>query len=140
MIRQKNRSFKKSEITTKAIDGYLSCPAPKTVLTFVENILRTNSKNEKLAVVALGGNPDDPAFRNTTKLIGATYLHDQAKSLEEQKGWHFRESKKNCPRLEKGRTLSPIPKRKLNLELIGELVRKENIVVREAWLQKLLPP
>jgi hypothetical protein len=37
MIRQRIKYFRKSEITTRAIDGYLSYPAPKTVLTFVEN-------------------------------------------------------------------------------------------------------
>jgi len=72
--------------------------------------------------------PEDPAFKNPTKRIGATYSFEQAKSLEQQKGWSFKECKKN----ENGwrRVVpSPTPKKILNLELIRELALKGNIVI-----------
>ena len=72
--------------------------------------------------------PEDGAFKNPTKRIGATYTLDQAQTLEKQKGWTFRESKK----AENGwrRVVpSPTPKKIINLELIGELARKGNIVI-----------
>ncbi|MEI7422502.1 MAG: carbamate kinase [Prolixibacteraceae bacterium] len=72
--------------------------------------------------------PEDSAFKNPTKRIGATYTLDQAKALETQKGWSFRESKK----AENGwrRVVpSPTPKKIINLELIGELARQGNIVI-----------
>ncbi len=72
--------------------------------------------------------PNDPAFQNPTKRIGATYSLDQAKLLEENKGWSFKESTKS----EQGwrRVVpSPTPKTILNLELIGELARKGNVVI-----------
>lgn len=72
--------------------------------------------------------PDDPAFRNPTKRIGATYDSDQAISLETKKGWKFKESTKS----EKGwrRVVpSPTPKNIINQTLIGELARKGNIII-----------
>ena len=72
--------------------------------------------------------PNDPAFRNPTKRIGATYNLDQATSLETKKGWTFKESTKS----EKGwrRVVpSPTPKNIINLNLIGELARQGNIVI-----------
>jgi carbamate kinase len=100
----------------------------------IERIFRNvlNKYHIKRNVVTLVGmvevDPDDPAFENPTKRIGATYKLDQAKSLEKLKGWHFRESKKADNGWRRV-VPSPIPKRILNLELIGELARKGNIVI-----------
>ncbi len=100
----------------------------------IERIFRNvlNKYHIKRNVVTLVGmvevDPDDPAFENPTKRIGATYKIDQAKSLEKQKGWHFKESKKADSGWRRV-VPSPIPKRILNLELIGELARKGNIVI-----------
>ncbi len=72
--------------------------------------------------------PDDPAFLNPTKRIGATYDSEQAISLETKKGWKFKESTKS----EKGwrRVVpSPTPKNIINQTLIGELARKGNIII-----------
>jgi carbamate kinase len=100
----------------------------------IERIFRNvlNKYHIKRNVVTLVGmvevDPGDPAFRNPTKRIGATYSLDQAKSLEEQKGWSFRESKKSGNGWRRV-VPSPTPKSILNLELIGELARKGNIVI-----------
>jgi carbamate kinase len=100
----------------------------------IERIFRNILNKYKIQrnVVTLVGmvevDPEDPAFKNPIKRIGTTYTQEQAKSLEEKKGWSFKESKKS----EKGwrRVVpSPTPKKILNLELIGELARKGNIVI-----------
>jgi carbamate kinase len=72
--------------------------------------------------------PDDSAFKNPTKRIGATYTLDQAKALEAQKGWSFRESKKTGNGWRRV-VPSPTPKKILNLDLIEEFARKGNIVI-----------
>lgn len=71
---------------------------------------------------------DDPAFLNPTKRIGATYTLEQAKELEEKKGWSFRESKKSGSGWRRV-VPSPVPRKILNLDLIGDLARKGNIVI-----------
>lgn len=72
--------------------------------------------------------PDDAAFRNPTKRIGATYSLTQAEALESAKGWKFKESKKNGDGWRRV-VPSPAPKKIMNLELIGDLARKGNIVI-----------
>ena len=72
--------------------------------------------------------PEDSAFKNPTKRIGATYTLDQAQSLEKQKGWAFRESKKTGDGWRRV-VPSPTPKKILNLDLIRGLARQGNIVV-----------
>ncbi|MEI7829539.1 MAG: carbamate kinase [Prolixibacteraceae bacterium] len=72
--------------------------------------------------------PDDPAFKNPTKRIGATYDLEQAKKLEDQKGWTFKESKKSGNGWRRV-VPSPTPKKILNLDLIRELARRGNIVI-----------
>jgi len=71
---------------------------------------------------------EDPAFKNPTKRIGATYNREQAKSLEELKGWSFKESKKSGDGWRRV-VPSPIPRKILNLDLIRELARNGNIVI-----------
>lgn len=72
--------------------------------------------------------PADSAYKNPTKRIGATYSLEQAKLLEAQKGWTFKESKKIGDGWRRV-VPSPEPKKILNLELIEELARKGNIVI-----------
>jgi len=100
----------------------------------IERIFRNVLNKYKIDknVVTLVGmvevDPDDPAFQNPTKRIGATYSFEQAKSLEEAKGWKFKESKKNGDGWRRV-VPSPTPIKIMNLELIGELARKGNIVI-----------
>lgn len=72
--------------------------------------------------------PDDPAFRDPTKRIGATYDSEQAASLETKKGWTFKESTKSGKGWRRV-VPSPTPKNIINLNLIGELARKGNIII-----------
>lgn len=72
--------------------------------------------------------PDDPAFRDPTKRIGATYDSQQAASLETKKGWTFKESTKSGKGWRRV-VPSPTPKNIINLNLIGELARKGNIII-----------
>jgi carbamate kinase len=72
--------------------------------------------------------PEDPAFKNPTKRIGATYSSEEAKSLEEKKGWTFRESKKNGSGWRRV-VPSPSPQKIINLELISTLAKQGNIVI-----------
>ena len=98
----------------------------------IERIFRNvlNKYQIERNVVTLVGmvevDPEDPAFRNPTKRIGATYSFEQAKALEVQKGWSFKESKKSGNGWRRV-VPSPVPKKILNLELIGDLARKETL-------------
>jgi len=100
----------------------------------IERIFRNvlNKYQIEKNVVTLVGmvevDPDDPAFQNPTKRIGATYSAEQAKSLEEAKGWKFKESKKNGDGWRRV-VPSPTPIKIMNLQLIGEMARKGNIVI-----------
>ncbi len=100
----------------------------------IERIFRNILNKYKIEreVVTMVGmvevDPEDPAFQNPTKRIGATYSPEQAKMLEVQKGWTFRESKKTGNGLRRV-VPSPIPKKILNLGLIEELARKGNIII-----------
>jgi carbamate kinase len=72
--------------------------------------------------------PEDEAFQNPTKRIGMYYTEDQAKILNEEKGWIFKLSKQG----EKGwrRVVpSPAPKAILNLDGIKDLARQGNIII-----------
>jgi carbamate kinase len=100
----------------------------------IERIFRNilNKYNIPRNVVTIVGmvevDPEDPAYKNPTKRIGATYSTEHAKNLEFQKGWVFKESKKSGNGWRRV-VPSPIPKKILNLELIEELARKGNIVI-----------
>jgi carbamate kinase len=100
----------------------------------IERIFRNilNKYNIRRDVVTIVGmvevDPEDHAFKNPTKRIGATYSPEQSKLLEEQKGWSFRESKKSENGLRRV-VPSPIPKKILNLQLIEQLARNGNIVI-----------
>ncbi len=100
----------------------------------IERIFRNILNKHGIAkeVITLVGmvevDPSDPAFSNPTKRIGLLYSEEQARKLENDKGWIFKESKKS----EKGwrRVVpSPVPKRIFNLETIENLARHGHIVI-----------
>ncbi len=96
----------------------------------IRNILNKYSIDRKVLTISgmVVVDPDDPAFKNPTKRIGATYSQEKAIKLEKTKGWTFKESKKT----ENGwrRVVpSPSPKEILNLDLIGHLAREGNIII-----------
>lgn len=100
----------------------------------IERIFRNilNKYKIKRNVLTITGmveiDPEDPAFGNPTKRIGATYSSAQAKSLEKNKGWAFRESKKTGNGWRRV-VPSPTPQKIINLELIGRLAKQGNIVI-----------
>jgi len=72
--------------------------------------------------------PNDPAFRNPTKGIGKIYLEEEAKKLQEEKGWIFKPSSKAHGGWRR-MVSSPQPIDIINQEIIEELVRAGNIVI-----------
>lgn len=72
--------------------------------------------------------PGDPAFREPSKRIGATYSRDQADQLSKEKGWTFRESGKSGNGWRRV-VPSPLPVKILNLAIIEKLAREGNIVI-----------
>ncbi|MBN4072181.1 carbamate kinase [Flavobacteriales bacterium AH-315-E23] len=71
---------------------------------------------------------DDPAFKNPTKRIGRSYTREQAKKMEDEKGWVFKRSTKT----EEGWrrvVASPMPKEIFNRDTIGRIARQGAIVI-----------
>jgi carbamate kinase len=71
-------------------------------------------------------NPDDPAFKNPSVLIGPAYNQEQAQRLTQERGWtmtavHDQLWRRAVP--------SPEPRRILNLTVIGQLVKAGAVVV-----------
>jgi carbamate kinase len=71
-------------------------------------------------------NPDDPAFKNPSVLIGPAYNQEQAQRLTQERGWtmtavHDQSWRRAVP--------SPEPRRILNLTVIGQLVKAGAVVV-----------
>jgi len=100
----------------------------------IERIFRNilNKYGIKRNVITIVGmievDPEDEAFKNPTKRIGAYYTEDQAQLLTKEKGWIFKFSKKG----EKGwrRVVpSPVPKAIFNLNIIKDLARQGNIII-----------
>jgi carbamate kinase len=100
----------------------------------IERIFRNILKKHgiKRNVITIVGmvevDPEDEAFKNPAKRIGAYYSEDQAKILTNEKGWMFKLSKQG----EKGwRRIvpSPVPKAIFNLSVIKDLARQGNIII-----------
>jgi carbamate kinase len=73
-------------------------------------------------------NPDDPAFKNPTKGIGKLYPEEEAKRLQEEKGWIFKPASKSNGKWRR-MVSSPHPVDIINKETIELLVRAGNIVI-----------
>jgi carbamate kinase len=71
---------------------------------------------------------DDPAFQDPTKRVGMIYSEEQAKKLQEEKGWVFKPSPKK-PGGWRRVVSSPFPKKVMNREVIESLARQGNIVI-----------
>ncbi len=72
--------------------------------------------------------PNDPAFKNPTKGIGKIYSEEEAKKLQEEKGWIFKPSLKANGGWRR-MVSSPQPVDMINLDIIETLVRAGNIVI-----------
>ncbi|MDP2335973.1 MAG: carbamate kinase [Bacteroidota bacterium] len=72
--------------------------------------------------------PSDPAFSNPTKGIGKIYPEEEARKLQEEKGWIFKPSTKANGGWQR-MVSSPQPVDIINREIIETLVRAGNIVI-----------
>jgi carbamate kinase len=68
---------------------------------------------------------DDPAFANPTKPIGPVYDADEAKRLEQEKGWVFKLDGDKYRRV----VPSPLPKRIFEIDAIAALLSKGTVVI-----------
>ncbi|HPR32503.1 MAG TPA: carbamate kinase [Prolixibacteraceae bacterium] len=72
--------------------------------------------------------PEDCAFANPTKRIGKTYSLDEARALEEKKGWKFKPSSKRTGYYTRV-VPSPEPLGILNYPLIRKLLMHDTVVI-----------
>ena len=73
-------------------------------------------------------NPSDPAFKNPTKRIGKILTKAEADRLSQEKGWVFKEDKKNKGGFRRV-VASPVPKSIMNSQVIGNNARAGTIVI-----------
>lgn len=69
--------------------------------------------------------PDDPAFENPTKPIGPVYNAEEARRLEQEKGWTMAKDGDGCRRV----VPSPLPKRIFQIRPVKWLLEKGCIVI-----------
>lgn len=72
--------------------------------------------------------PNDLAFQNPTKGIGKLYTEEEAKKLQNEKGWIFKPSSKSSGKWRR-MVSSPQPVDFINSEIVEYLVREGNIVI-----------
>jgi carbamate kinase len=94
------------------------------------NVLKNHGirKNVITLVTMATVDPNDPAFENPTKGIGKIYSEQEAKKLQEEKGWIFKPSSKAHGGWRR-MVSSPQPIDIINQEIIETLVRAGNIVI-----------
>jgi carbamate kinase len=69
--------------------------------------------------------PDDPAFKNPTKVIGPAYLRDEAERLSHDKGWVFKPDGDKWRRV----VASPEPRRIFELRPLKWLLDHNTVVI-----------
>lgn len=69
--------------------------------------------------------PDDPAFKNPTKPIGPLYTEDEARKLQEEKGWAMAPDGDKLRRV----VASPMPKRIFQIRPVKWLLERGCIVI-----------
>jgi len=96
----------------------------------LRNVLKNHgiSKNVITLVTMATVDPNDPAFNNPTKGIGKIYSEEEAKKLQQEKGWIFKPSSKAIGGWRR-MVSSPQPIDIINQEIIETLVRAGNIVI-----------
>ncbi len=94
------------------------------------NVLRRHGlKRNILTLITLTEvNPDDPAFQNPTKRIGKLMSMEESQRLSTEKGWSFKEDKKN-PGGFRRVVPSPEPRSIMNGEVVGSNARAGTIVI-----------
>ncbi len=96
----------------------------------LRNILNKHkiSKEVVTLVTMVEVNKEDPAFNNPTKRIGIAYSREEAKALEDEKGWVFKEEVKK-PGGWRRVVPSPKPIRISNEKVIETMARQGTIVI-----------
>jgi len=100
----------------------------------IERVLRNLLREENLKrdiltlVTQVVVDKNDPAFLNPKKRIGKYYTLEEAKVLEEKKGWRFKETAKK-PGMYRRVVPSPTPISIFNRETISKIARNGTIVI-----------
>jgi len=100
----------------------------------IERVLRNIMKEEEIQrdvltiVTQVLVNKDDPAFQNPIKRVGKAYTVEEAKKLEIEKNWEFKETPKT-PGKYRRVVPSPMPVSIFNRESISKLARSGAIVI-----------
>jgi len=96
----------------------------------LRNVLRKHGiKKNVITLVSMTLiDPKDPAFKNPTKGIGKIYSEEEAKKIQEEKGWIFKPSSKANGGWRR-MVSSPQPIDIINKDIVESLVREGNIVI-----------
>jgi len=96
----------------------------------IRNVLKKHGiqKNVITLVSMTIVDPNDPAFKNPTKGIGKIYSKEEAKKLQDEKGWIFKPSSKAHGGWRR-MVSSPQPVDIINKDIVENLVRAGNIVI-----------
>ena len=96
----------------------------------IRNVLKKHGiKKNVITLVSMTIiDPNDQAFGNPTKGIGKIYTEEEAKKLQEEKGWIFKPSSKAHGGWRR-MVPSPQPINVINREIVENLVRAGNIVI-----------
>lgn len=94
----------------------------------LENALRErdNARHVACLLTQVEVDPQDPAFRNPTKFVGAFFSEDQAKAVGKELGWLM---KQDGARGWRHVVPSPMPQHVCDISLIRELSRRGTIVI-----------
>lgn len=96
----------------------------------LRNVLKKHGieKNVITMVTMAIVDPNDPAFQKPSKGIGKIYSEEEARKLQEEKGWLFKPSAKSRGGWRR-MVPSPQPVDIINQQIIEQLVRAGNIVI-----------
>lgn len=94
----------------------------------LENALRErdNARHVACLLTQVEVDPDDPAFQNPTKFVGAFFSEEQAKSIGAELGWRM---KQDGARGWRHVVPSPMPQHVCDISLVRELSKRGTIVI-----------
>lgn len=98
------------------------------LLQALENALRdaNNERHVACLLTQVEVDPDDPAFDNPSKPIGAFYTEEEAKKIEAELGWEMRE---DSGRGWRHVVPSPKPRHVCDISLVQVLARRGTVVI-----------
>ena len=98
------------------------------LLQALENALRdaNNDRHVACLLTQVEVDPDDPAFDNPSKPIGAFYSEEEAKKIEAELGWEMRE---DSGRGWRHVVPSPKPRHVCDISLVQVLARRGTVVI-----------